>query len=96
MSDAPRPSFQREAKKHLGQHFLHEKGIISKIVQEVLAEVLLRAALELRVVVVAVHAAIRWRARRTQVSTAANRLAGSAMPRPARSSAVPWSTATRG
>ena len=27
--------FQRGAKKHLGQHFLHEKGIISKIVQAV-------------------------------------------------------------
>ena len=33
MSEAPR--FQREAKKHLGQHFLHEKGIIQKIVQAV-------------------------------------------------------------
>ena len=30
-----RPGFQREAKKHLGQHFLHEKGVISKIVQAV-------------------------------------------------------------
>jgi 16S rRNA (adenine1518-N6/adenine1519-N6)-dimethyltransferase len=30
-----KPTFQREAKKHLGQHFLHEKGIISKIVQAV-------------------------------------------------------------
>ena len=27
--------FQKGAKKHLGQHFLHEKGIISKIVQAV-------------------------------------------------------------
>jgi len=34
MSDA-RPGFQREAKKHLGQHFLHEKGVINKIVQAV-------------------------------------------------------------
>ena len=33
MSEAPR--FQREAKKHLGQHFLHEQGIIRKIVQAV-------------------------------------------------------------
>ena len=33
MSD--KPEFQREAKKHLGQHFLHEKGIINKIVQAV-------------------------------------------------------------
>ncbi len=33
MSEAPR--FQREAKKHLGQHFLHERGIIAKIVQAV-------------------------------------------------------------
>ena len=32
-SDAPR--FQREAKKHLGQHFLHERGIIDKIVRAV-------------------------------------------------------------
>ncbi|KGQ18890.1 Ribosomal RNA small subunit methyltransferase A [Lysobacter dokdonensis DS-58] len=30
-----KPEFQREAKKHLGQHFLHEKGIIAKIVQAV-------------------------------------------------------------
>ena len=30
-----KPAFQREAKKHLGQHFLHEKGIIAKIVQAV-------------------------------------------------------------
>ena len=30
-----RPGFQREAKKHLGQHFLHEKGVINKIVQAV-------------------------------------------------------------
>jgi 16S rRNA (adenine1518-N6/adenine1519-N6)-dimethyltransferase len=30
-----KPTFQREAKKHLGQHFLHEKGIIAKIVQAV-------------------------------------------------------------
>ena len=35
-------------------------------------------------------------AMRAQVDTAASRLEGSARPRPARSSAVPWSTATRG
>ena len=35
MSDTAKPAFQREAKKHLGQHFLHEQGIIRKIVQAV-------------------------------------------------------------
>ena len=35
MSDIGKPAFQREAKKHLGQHFLHEQGIIRKIVQAV-------------------------------------------------------------
>ena len=38
MSDEARSDearFQRGAKKHLGQHFLHEKGIIAKIVQAV-------------------------------------------------------------
>jgi len=34
MSDQP-ATFQSGAKKHLGQHFLHEKGIIAKIVQAV-------------------------------------------------------------
>jgi 16S rRNA (adenine1518-N6/adenine1519-N6)-dimethyltransferase len=29
------PAFTEPAKKHLGQHFLHERGIISKIVQAV-------------------------------------------------------------
>ena len=38
----------------------------------------------------------RCAAIRAQVSTAACRLDGSAIPLPARSSAVPWSTATRG
>ncbi len=38
----------------------------------------------------------RWMAMRAQVATAASRLDGSARPRPARSRAVPWSTATRG
>jgi len=33
MSDAT--PFKREAKKHLGQHFLHEQGVIRKIVQAV-------------------------------------------------------------
>ena len=33
MSDGP--AFSEPAKKHLGQHFLHERGIISKIVQAV-------------------------------------------------------------
>jgi len=31
----PRATFDAGAKKHLGQHFLHEKGIIGKIVQAV-------------------------------------------------------------
>ena len=35
MSDAPRPTFNAGAKKHLGQNFLHEQGIIRKIVQAV-------------------------------------------------------------
>jgi len=34
MSEQP-ATFQSGAKKHLGQHFLHEKGIIAKIVQAV-------------------------------------------------------------
>jgi 16S rRNA (adenine1518-N6/adenine1519-N6)-dimethyltransferase len=34
MSEQP-AAFQPGAKKHLGQHFLHEKGIIAKIVQAV-------------------------------------------------------------
>jgi len=34
MSEQP-ATFQAGAKKHLGQHFLHEKGIIAKIVQAV-------------------------------------------------------------
>ncbi len=38
----------------------------------------------------------RCAAIRAQISTAACRLDGSAIPLPARSSAVPWSTATRG
>ncbi|MNI61639.1 hypothetical protein D3C73_1169200 [compost metagenome] len=39
---------------------------------------------------------VRCRASRAHSVVAACRLEGSAMPRPARSSAVPWSTATRG
>ena len=42
------------------------------------------------------YRACRCAAIRAQVATAASRLDGSASPWPARSSAVPWSTATRG
>ena len=70
------------------------------VVQEVLAQRFLRWMLEAGVRGIAVHAvslrAMRARARRVQVWMAANRLEGSAVPRPASSSAVPWSTATRG
>src|SRR5690606_7368118 len=75
------------------------------VVQEVLAEVLLGVAAEaIGVARVAgargralpAHAPARRSASRLQASLAANRLDGSAVPVPAMSSAVPWSTATRG
>jgi len=75
-------------------HGLHDLRDDALLVQEVLAEVLLRAGLERGGLVA--HAAISLRAMRAQMDTAANRLEGSAMPLPASSSAVPWSTATRG
>src|SRR5690606_25644013 len=65
------------------------------VVQEVLPEVLLGGLGE----GVRSHrdmAPVRAVAIAEQVRTAANRLEGSAVPLPAISSAVPWSTATRG
>src|SRR6476620_3480300 len=83
-----------EAIAGLRIHRLHDLVDDALLVQEMLAEVFLRFALEAGARLV--HAATALRAMRAQVSTAANRLEGSAMPRPAIDNAVPWSTATRG
>src|SRR5690606_12326612 len=85
-----------------GQHDLLDHRFF---VQEVLSQVLLRIAAEaVGIEATAAVAPARVataharppRASIAQVRIAASRLDGSARPLPARSSAVPWSTATRG
>ena len=71
---------------------LHDLVDDPAVVEEVLAEVFLGGFAEGG----RAHAGIRLRAKRAQVRIAAYRLEGSALPLPASSSAVPWSTATRG
>ena len=85
-----------QAVARLRIHRQHDAVDDAAVVQEVLAQVLFCRLAE--AVVAGAHARIvrRRRAIRAQVSAAANRLDGSARPRPASSSAVPWSTATRG
>ena len=75
----------------LGVDRLHDLVDHAALVQEILAEVFFRRFGE-----GGGHARIRLRANHAQVRIAANRLEGSATPLPASSSAVPWSTATRG
>ncbi|KAG1530666.1 hypothetical protein G6F50_017164 [Rhizopus delemar] len=77
----------------------HDLVDVVAIGQEMLAKLLLgrggehRAGGGMR----GIHAlSVRCRASCAHSVVAACRLEGSAMPRPARSSAVPWSTATRG
>ncbi len=73
---------------------------IAAVGEEVLAELLLGGAGETGRAGGGIRrshgTSVRWRASRAHSAVAARRLEGSAMPRPARSRAVPWSTATRG